>query len=235
MAQHQFGAVRSSSLRYSWGHLHDTLSSCAAPGSRLYAGRAVGGDCHHRRSRGSALACRASRREAARCSSCNNNLKQSVLGLHNYEATYKTLPSRQCGSGNINKGGHRLALAGWVSLLPYCEQQPLYDTVMANPMEPWGGHAWCRRWSPTSSVRATKAEWSRTVRRTRGLNSYAFCTGDDYAASQTTPQERGSATLAAQQLPIRHRGIFGRHSYPTLADILDGTSNTIALGERRGQ
>jgi prepilin-type processing-associated H-X9-DG protein len=38
--------------------------------------------------------------------------------------------------------------------------------------------------------------------------------------------------LSFQKLPIRNRGIFGRGNYPSLGEITDGTSNTIALGER---
>jgi len=64
------------------------------------------------------------------------------------------------------------------------------------------------------------------------LTSYAFCTGDDYSGSQASPTERSTSLLPSQPLPIRHRGVFGRHNYPSLAEILDGTSNTIALGER---
>ena len=41
-------------------------------------------------------------REAARRSSCNNKLKQNILACHNYESTFKTFPSRQCGSGTLN-------------------------------------------------------------------------------------------------------------------------------------
>ncbi|MCI0359878.1 MAG: DUF1559 domain-containing protein [Planctomycetaceae bacterium] len=173
-------------------------------------------------------------REAARRSSCNNNLKQSVLGLHNYESTYKCFPSRQSGSGNIFSTGHRLALAGWVPLLPFCEQQPLYDTIQANPMEPWGSHAWCSTMISYLQCPSDEGRLEPNNRSLRGLVSYAFCTGDDYAASQHVPQERAQQSLAIQNapIPIRHRGVFGRHNYPTLAEILDGTSNTIALGER---
>jgi prepilin-type N-terminal cleavage/methylation domain-containing protein/prepilin-type processing-associated H-X9-DG protein len=173
-------------------------------------------------------------REAARRSSCNNNLRQLALGLHNYEDTYKTFPARQSGTGNIVAGGHRLALSGWVGLLPFCEQKPLYDTIHTQVMEPWGGAQWCRQ-SPTylnCPSDEGKVE-PNNIGRTLGLTSYAFCTGDDYAASQImSPVERNDGTLAAQMLTIRHRGVFGRHDFTRLAEILDGTSNTIALGER---
>ncbi len=175
-------------------------------------------------------------REAARRSSCNNNLKQSVLGLHNYEATFKCFPSRQSGRGNIQTATlptHRLALSGWVSLLPFCEQQPLYDQVHSIVTEPWANNVWTTALVPYLQCPSDEGRVDpNNAGRTRGLTSYAFCTGDDYAASQVTPQERTTSTLSAQMLPIRHRGVFGRHNYPTLAEIIDGTSNTIALGER---
>ena len=36
-------------------------------------------------------------REAARRTTCNNNLKQSILAVLNYESTFKTFPSLQGG------------------------------------------------------------------------------------------------------------------------------------------
>ena len=59
-------------------------------------------------------------REAARRSHCSNNLKQHGLAMHNYHDTYKTLPcaAMQSGTRGLN----------WLhSLLPYIEQQALYD------------------------------------------------------------------------------------------------------------
>jgi prepilin-type N-terminal cleavage/methylation domain-containing protein/prepilin-type processing-associated H-X9-DG protein len=65
-------------------------------------------------------------REAARRMQCANNLKQIGLALHNYHDAQRTFPMAYFvyldpATGNINVGT-------WgVMVLPYMEQQPLYD------------------------------------------------------------------------------------------------------------
>ncbi len=69
-------------------------------------------------------------REAARRTQCVNNLKQIGLGIHNYHDVVKSLPP-----GAVFHGGaaqpdgapinHRGSIH--IRLLPYLEQQPLYD------------------------------------------------------------------------------------------------------------
>ncbi|MBX9624890.1 MAG: DUF1559 domain-containing protein [Gemmataceae bacterium] len=76
-------------------------------------------------------------REAAARMSCQNNLHQVVIASHNYESAYGVLPPGHLQSPNGKPGP-------WVPwngpgtgtlafLLPYMEQQPLYDTIMAYP------------------------------------------------------------------------------------------------------
>jgi prepilin-type N-terminal cleavage/methylation domain-containing protein len=177
-----------------------------------------------------------SAREAARRMSCSNNLKQSTLAVLNYESTFRTLPSRQGGTGQLNdpnaRPSHCLALSGWVALLPFTEQQALYDQVYSIQIQPWADNVWTNARLGYLQCPSDNGKTEPTNRATRGLTSYAFCNGDDYTASQIMPDERTNAALAAQMLPIKTRGAFGRHSYTRLAEITDGTSNTIALGER---
>ena len=73
-------------------------------------------------------------REAARRMQCGNNLKQLGLALHNYESTYKKLPPALMGAVRTNPaqgaGAQQDDGFGWmVALLPFVEQQPLYDRI----------------------------------------------------------------------------------------------------------
>ena len=74
-------------------------------------------------------------REAARRSQCNNNLKQLALACHNYQSTYKMLPSnRATGSGIFSPTpGANVRTASWImGILPYLDQQPLFDAIDFN-------------------------------------------------------------------------------------------------------
>jgi hypothetical protein len=71
-------------------------------------------------------------REAARRSSCQNNLKQIALALHNYNDVYGSLPPAYVADEN-GKPMH-----SWrVLILPFLEQQALYDQYKFD--EPWDG------------------------------------------------------------------------------------------------
>lgn len=177
-------------------------------------------------------------REAARRMSCSNNLKQSALALHNYEASYNAFPSRQWSTtGTVVAGSYRMALSGWVALLPFSEQAQVYTAMESQPTNPWDVNP-ARIW-PSAQLPYLKCpsdagenDPASPGKDALGDTSYAFCAGDDYASSVVSPSERGDATLADQRLAIKNRGIFGRMSFCKIAEITDGTSNTIALTER---
>ncbi|MHB8900193.1 MAG: DUF1559 domain-containing protein [Thermoguttaceae bacterium] len=66
-------------------------------------------------------------REAARRAQCSNNLKQLGLALHNYHSVYGCLPPAVITDEN---GTPRYS---WrVALLPFLEQQPLFESYDAN-------------------------------------------------------------------------------------------------------
>jgi prepilin-type N-terminal cleavage/methylation domain-containing protein/prepilin-type processing-associated H-X9-DG protein len=74
-----------------------------------------------------------SAREAARRAQCINNLKQLGLGIHNYHSSNNCLPPLWGSFANPNFG-QPLDAGGWplnwaVTLLPYIEQQNLYNSA----------------------------------------------------------------------------------------------------------
>lgn len=61
-------------------------------------------------------------REAARKTSCRNNLKQIGVALHNYHDTHRVFP------GNIHRTTAPTRSFSWITMiLPYIEQSALYD------------------------------------------------------------------------------------------------------------
>lgn len=69
-------------------------------------------------------------REAARRMSCGNNLKQLGLAMQQYNEVHRSLPPTSLGvlkevnAAPVNRAG----LTGWVSLLPFHEQQAIFES-----------------------------------------------------------------------------------------------------------
>ncbi|MBX9625829.1 MAG: DUF1559 domain-containing protein [Gemmataceae bacterium] len=71
-------------------------------------------------------------REAASRMSCQNNLHQVGLALHNYESGLGTFPTAGSNSGGFGATGIPFETMGWAyQLLPYVEQDPLYQVGRA--------------------------------------------------------------------------------------------------------
>jgi prepilin-type N-terminal cleavage/methylation domain-containing protein len=179
-----------------------------------------------------------SAREAARRMQCSNNLKQMLLGTLNYESTYKRLPPMQCGTGAIVPGtaqgnGQRFSIGGHFAILPYLEQQPLYDRMVQTNSVPWDTSLYNIRLPflecPSNPVQSEPTSATRDC----GYSNYGYCAGDNLATGQVVQggtEERSSATIAVQKLMITNRGIYGR-CWTRIGEITDGTSNTIAIAE----
>jgi prepilin-type N-terminal cleavage/methylation domain-containing protein/prepilin-type processing-associated H-X9-DG protein len=170
-------------------------------------------------------------REAARRMGCSNNIKQLGLALHNYELTYKSFPSRSNGTqrGPINNGGRR---SGIIGLLPFIEQAAFFQQIEAGdptktpPIPPGGTFPWAPVGTgPTQTMMyvqrfgtlqcPSEPASPDQMDGGRGINNYAFCSGDTLISVGTT----GS-------------GMFFRFGTVRLQDVTDGLSNTIAMSER---
>lgn len=68
-------------------------------------------------------------REAARRASCQNNLKQFVMGAANFESAAQKLPANRQWRARVTPAAGRVVV-GWIyDLLPYIEAQPTYDLL----------------------------------------------------------------------------------------------------------
>jgi prepilin-type N-terminal cleavage/methylation domain-containing protein/prepilin-type processing-associated H-X9-DG protein len=162
-------------------------------------------------------------REAARRSQCTNNLKQFGLALHNYHDSYKTFVYRK---GGTSQGGaancNQTRRSGFISLLPYYEQGPMWERIKAgggNPNSPpEGPRAWCSwsHWNDSPNMLFCPSD-EGGANMNGNDNSYAFCVGDQIASI------RDDQTV---------RGLFSTVRTTSMRDITDGTSNTVSMSER---
>ena len=150
-------------------------------------------------------------REAARRSSCKNNLKQLGLALHNYHDTYGIFPQGQFWiAGASSWHGH----SAWVSLLPFIEQGALFDQWNHNISYDNSTNNTLRQ----NKIVSLKCPSDRDYGAGDGPgNNYAGCAG-------STPFIWPGSTTDTGGVIVQRKSIRMR-------DILDGTSNAVMVGE----
>jgi len=177
-------------------------------------------------------------REAARRMQCSNHMRQLGLALHNYHDAHGILPgsSFQIEIRNARpqgfSGGHAHRLSAFVVLLPFIEQQALYDREAtrvrgSGASAPWGGYPWHWDWYGGPNA------WSTVI-------SMLQCPSDGKGARP--PAGRGAGTnyrVSRGDGSINWdrnneaRGLFApqAHFERDIGAVTDGTSNTIAFAE----
>lgn len=177
-------------------------------------------------------------REAARRTQCKNNLKQLGLAIHNYHDVHNVLPMA-AGRNSTDNGTGGRRQSGFVGMLPYLDQTPLYEMIMnggtgasvdgatdyyANSFVPWdNNHKAVRVKLPMLQCPSDGADKNDPV---KGGTNYMFSRGD-------TCWDHNAAWNGNSG---RNRGMFvgGGNGSGTrgFRDVTDGLSNTIALAER---
>ncbi len=165
-------------------------------------------------------------REAARRTQCRNNLKQFGLALHNYHDTYNGFVYRKGGNSTCGpyapytSRGNCGRLSGFVALLPYIDQAPLFNQIAAGSatVPPGGPEGWAG-WAGVWDVRIPGFECPSDGQTPVAIrtNNYLFSVGDSGVSNF-----RDSQTV---------RGMFGYQTCVNIRDVTDGTSNTIAMSE----
>ena len=198
-------------------------------------------------------------REAARRSSCRNNLKQIGLAVHNFESTYGYIPT-SLRPPNANS----VRFSALTSLLPYLEQDNIYNNynqainwssgtnvplvqsvlpVFSCPSDPYTGQL--------DGIPDVPANWAQNTAAVSsyspiyGISPLVYSTG---LTIQVQPQLYTDPATQFQPPLLQYVAGFmpknatidpqtGLHSKKgkRFADVKDGLSNTIAVAESAGR
>jgi prepilin-type N-terminal cleavage/methylation domain-containing protein/prepilin-type processing-associated H-X9-DG protein len=173
-------------------------------------------------------------REAARRSQCINNMKQIGLALHNYHTGNDTFPpggacTYQNPTGNGCTGAWN-ATSSIAMMLPFLEQSAVYNSLnMQLTMigEINNSNTTGRRTTINSLLCPSDGNAKNTNANNDNLhiNSYMASLG-------TTAGGNPNSTNAGNGNPAVTNGVFADGYAYSLRDITDGSSNTIAFGEK---
>ena len=172
-------------------------------------------------------------REAARRSQCKNNMKQLGLALHNYHDSANVFPPAMWWYGNVSYVGGSATQVNsmgpsWIhSILPNLDQAPLFNQSNFNaPLNHATNQAVISRIVPPllcpSDPNATAANPYTEYGFPMARGNYA---ASGYGAASGTDWHRNTR--------IEDRGLMGYSSRSRIADVTDGTSNTVAVWEIR--
>jgi len=158
-------------------------------------------------------------REAARRSSCKNNLKQLGLAMHNYHDTHRVFPPGYfCGVNQSGPDWNYRRHCWMQAILPYIEQSTLFDQLMPqrnNRLDSW---TWAGRESVIPALGCPSDPQSLKVNTNRGFHG-------NYMGVH------GSVSLQNSTNDRSAPGMFFVESKIRMADITDGTSNVAMMGE----
>jgi prepilin-type N-terminal cleavage/methylation domain-containing protein len=180
-------------------------------------------------------------REAARRSSCQNNLKQMALGVLNFESAFRRLPRNgkedalrsawtYTSGTTIKYDGNSKGYSYMFAILPFVEEQSLYDLALKSALNAasTGGTKALDNSQRSTIVPAFRcpsddASVVMRLRSSRGAPFNYYCKAGDAFLGKTEISKRA---------PF---GWYGetpaQETERKLKDILDGTANTIMLAE----
>lgn len=197
-------------------------------------------------------------REAARRTTCRNNLKQLGLALHNYHDTHTVFPPGVC-LANTAAADQQRGYGWGVYVLPFIDQSTIYQRVAFTfpadfsqlqaelaaykcPSDPnnLGQATWDTTTYSTSGNNAngqpcgspsdTAADWGASG----GCRSNPSTSGTGFAARANYIANSGSSNLAAGTAATSAigNGVFWANSNVRIRDVIDGMSVTFLAGER---
>jgi prepilin-type N-terminal cleavage/methylation domain-containing protein/prepilin-type processing-associated H-X9-DG protein len=151
-------------------------------------------------------------REAARRGQCLNNISQLILAVHNHEFSYERLPSGVIDpTGPIRNEANGQHVSWLVQLLPYMEQNQTFKGF--------------------NQTLGTYADENKRARSQR--IPFLLCPSSPAPPVPNVGQTHyvGCHHDSESPIAVDNNGVFFLNSRLRLAEIADGTSSTIFLGE----
>ena len=185
-------------------------------------------------------------REAARRTSCSNNMRQLGLAVLNYESSIEQFPVNQVGPGGDSDGNENGYYSWLVPLLPYIERNNIFDSIQhdVNNGEPFG--YFINSNHPNALAASTKIE-SYLCPSDFPTHENAIAMGtanpasDNYAGNAGWPSY-ATGFAGERKFPGRFNGIIPlvnpsvtvswHKNNVSTRDVHDGTSNTSMVSER---
>jgi len=160
-----------------------------------------------------------SAREAARRIQCVNNLKQFGLALHNYHQAVGSFPMMAAiAYSDVGVQTNWGTFGAHAYLLPYIEQGPLYNACNFSLA--------CYPRTPQYS----DLTWNNlTVWETKVAGF--MCPSDNYVGIENYNNYFGNFGTGTDPSSSDTNGLFANQAAYSIANITDGTSNTIAATE----
>jgi len=168
-------------------------------------------------------------REAARRTQCVNNLKQIGLGLHNYHSALNSFPLGA--SLAPYSPGATYTWSNWganAQLLNFLEQTPVYNSINFN----WAPEPYSEPTTQDAGYSSPGGFINATAYNTK-INMF-LCPSDGNAGrvnNNSYHASVGTTTNNIDRNPKGSSGLFAFQACYSLADVTDGTSNTVAYAE----
>src|SRR5438270_4251902 len=181
-------------------------------------------------------------REAAKRMSCQNNLHQLGVGTHNYHDTYgRFMPGVNVNGSQIfppndqNPPNAKIGASMLELLLPYVEQDNIYQqldlvTNLVKPTAPRYNTQYVN--CQTADSVGAKVVKTYLCPSDVGLPVTTFTTGGHTYYFGANSYGGNAGIRSFYTSAMTHDGMFYINSKVKMADVLDGTSNTILFGER---
>lgn len=180
-------------------------------------------------------------REATNRVRCRNNLKQVGVALFCYEGAYEHFPA----GGMVSEGGG-YGLSWWVQIMPFLEEGALFDELDKTSVNAGfvGGNDWEGNAFNRKLLRDKKFAWMRCP--SSSLSTLVLTTSDHGFANVMSatyvgisgatdhPSARDKLSGGGAEGRLSFGGVLVRDRTVRLAEITDGTTNTIIAGEQSG-